>query len=330
MTPGEKPVEIETAQRTSVERLVEVIQQLSLARNIQDVQGIVRTAARELTGADGATIVLREQDLCYYADEDAISPLWKGRRFPLNECISGWVILNARAAVIPDIYSDERIPHDVYRPTFVKSLAMVPIRQLRPLGAIGNYWATERTPTPSEVTLLQALADSTAVAMESIGIRELSMTDELTGLLNRRGFFSRVEGHLGESTVDGAPFSLVFADLDGVKRTNHEQGHRFGDQLIRAGADVLRQALGDDAVIGRVGGDEFLAVCPGNVATGQLQKEIGEIGDRVDGGVGPVSISVGAVTYSSSGEVSLDELIHAADRRMYEQKHSSRFRSRSR
>jgi diguanylate cyclase (GGDEF)-like protein len=322
-------VETDTAQRTSVERLVEVIQRLSLAKDLRGVQDIVRTAARELTGADGATFVLREQDLCYYADEDAISPLWKGKRFPLDECVSGWVMLNGEAAVIPDIYSDERIPHEAYRPTFVKSLAMVPIRQIEPLGAIGNYWATQRTPTRSEVSLLQALADSTAVAMESIGIRELSMTDELTGLLNRRGFFSRVEGHMDDS-LDGSPVSLVFADLDGLKRMNRERGHRSGDQLIRAGADVLREALGDDAVIGRVGGDEFLALCPGALETPQLHKQVNEIGAHVDEGIGPVSISVGAVTRSSSENLSLDELIHSADRQMYEQKLYGRFRHRRR
>ena len=147
--------------------LVGVIQQLSLARSLPDIQEIVRTAARRLTGADGATFVLRDGDNCHYADEDAISPLWKGQRFPLQACISGWSMLHRRPAIIEDIYCDERIPHEAYRPTFVKSLAMVPIRRLAPLGAIGNYWATHHQPTEQEVELLQALADSTAVAMEN-------------------------------------------------------------------------------------------------------------------------------------------------------------------
>jgi response regulator RpfG family c-di-GMP phosphodiesterase len=77
-------------------------------------------------------------------------------------------MLNRRPAVIEDIYADERIPHDAYRPTFVKSLAMVPIRTLDPVGAIGNYWATRHQPSEQEVELLQALADSTAVAIENV------------------------------------------------------------------------------------------------------------------------------------------------------------------
>ncbi len=152
----------------AVERLVSVVQELSLARNLETIMAIVRHEARELTGADGATFVLREGDLCHYADEEAISPLWKGHRFPMSICISGWAMLNRQAAVIEDIYADDRIPADAYRPTFVKSLAMVPIRTTEPVGAIGTYWATRREPRPEEVRLLQALADSTSIAMENV------------------------------------------------------------------------------------------------------------------------------------------------------------------
>lgn len=124
-----------------MELLVDTVQKLSLARDIEEVMQIIRTVARQLTGADGAAFVLRDGNLCYYADEDAISPLWKGHRFPMKSCVSGWVMLNKTPVVIENIYADERVPVDAYRPTFVKSLAMVPIRTMKPLGAIGNYWA---------------------------------------------------------------------------------------------------------------------------------------------------------------------------------------------
>lgn len=153
-----------------VAELLRAIQQLSMVRSLPEIQAIVRTAARRLTGADGATFVLRDNDSCFYADEDAISPLWKGQRFPMDVCISGWTMLHRQPALIPDIYADERVPHEAYRPTFVKSLAMVPIRQLDPIGAIGNYWAQQHEPTAREVQLLQALADSTAVALENVRV----------------------------------------------------------------------------------------------------------------------------------------------------------------
>ncbi|WP_454784558.1 ATP-binding protein [Legionella sp. WA2024007413] len=152
---------------SAMEHLVKVVQDLSQANDIQAITEIVRHAARELTGADGATFVLREDNCCYYVEENAIGPLWKGKRFPMETCISGWVMLHQELAVIEDIYCDPRIPQDAYRPTFVKSLAMVPIRREDPIGAIGNYWAKKRLPTPEELHILQALADTTSVALKN-------------------------------------------------------------------------------------------------------------------------------------------------------------------
>src|ERR1044071_5515183 len=105
---------------------------------------IVRTAARKLIGADGVTFVLRDGDYVRYVEEDAVSPLWKGQRFPLYMCVSGWVITHAEPAIIPDIYQDERVLLPAYRGTFVKSMAMVPVGK-PPLAAIGAYWATHHT-----------------------------------------------------------------------------------------------------------------------------------------------------------------------------------------
>ena len=129
----------------------------------------MRRAARELVSADGATFVLREGEHCAYVDEDAIAPLWKGRRFAMSECISGWSMQHHAPAVIEDIYADERIPHEAYRDTFVKSLVMVPIRQADPVGAIGVYWADRHRATEEDVEILQALADATALAMGRLG-----------------------------------------------------------------------------------------------------------------------------------------------------------------
>lgn len=150
-----------------MEHLVKVVQDLSQAHTVEEVTDIVRIAARELTGADGAAFVLRDGDQCYYVEENAIGPLWKGKRFPMSACVSGWVMLHKESVVIEDIYKDPRIPQDAYRPTFVKSLAMVPIRKQNPIGAIGNYWAENRRPSEEEVNILQALADTTSVALEN-------------------------------------------------------------------------------------------------------------------------------------------------------------------
>lgn len=148
--------------------LIYAVKELSSAKSIEHLQQIVTIAARKLTGADGATIIFRDDDQCYYADEQAISPLWKGKRFPMRSCISGWVMLHNEMAVITDIYADARIPHDAYLPTFVKSLVMVPVNTREPVGAIGIYWNKISNPSPQEVNLLESLADATARSIENI------------------------------------------------------------------------------------------------------------------------------------------------------------------
>lgn len=152
--------------------LTDVVEKLSLANTLPMITQTVAAAARQLTGADGATFVLRDNNHCFYADEAAISPLWKGKRFPLESCISGWAMNHRQVVVIEDIYQDDRIPHDAYRPTFVKSLCMVPIRAEKPMGAIGNYWASGHRPDPEQIKLLQVLANSAAIALENFQLKE--------------------------------------------------------------------------------------------------------------------------------------------------------------
>jgi signal transduction histidine kinase len=152
------------------EKLIHVIQSLSHTRTLAEIVDIVRTAARELVGSDGASFILKDGPYCYYVDEDAIGPLWKGQRFPLEACVSGWAMLHREKVLIPDIYQDARVPIEAYRPTFVKSMAMFPIRAQSPIGAIGTYWATLHTPTTEEVVLIQALADITSVSIENVNL----------------------------------------------------------------------------------------------------------------------------------------------------------------
>lgn len=329
-----------------MERLLIAAQELSLARGLDAVQRVVCVAAREMTGCDGATFVLRDDDHCRYADEDAIGPLWKGRRFPLDVCVGGWTMRNRAPAVIPDIYLDARVPHEAYRPTFVRSLVMVPIRALDPIGAIGSYWAQPHQPLPEEVHLLQALADSTSIALENIAlyadlerrvqertaalermhdeVRRLSVTDELTGLYNRRGFYERADVALAGRGGQGGRCALIFVDVDGLKRANDERGHDAGDALLVNVARVLRAAFDDSDVIARLGGDEFCVLRP--VATDapsvyrqRLQREL----DRANydlAKVDRVSISVGVTLAEPVLPLDLDVLIARADTLMCEEK----------
>jgi diguanylate cyclase (GGDEF)-like protein len=296
---------------TTLDTLLKAVQELSLAREIEQVQRIVRSSARRLTGADGATFVLRDGDECFYADEEAVSPLWKGQRFPLADCISGWAMLNKQHVVIEDIYADERIPHAAYRPTFVKSLVMVPIRTMDPLGAIGIYWARRHHASPQQVGAARALADSAAVALEHVQVLEelartveLSETDPLTGLPNRRVWDALLDAAV---RPDKRPLCVALVDLDEFKAYNDLNGHQAGDALLRQTAAAWRAALRATDVVARYGGDEFAVLMPGCDATRGLK-----IAERLRLAVPPGgTASIGIAQWN--GSETPDELTARAD-----------------
>lgn len=125
------------------------------ARGAKEMCAHIRAAMR----ADGACLVRREGDYCAYLAEDAIAPLWSGQRFLSRACLSGWVMSNRLPVAVADITIDVRIPQDVYRATFVRSLVMAPLLSPGFSGAIAAYWSA-RGQRGGELTQLSRLADS--------------------------------------------------------------------------------------------------------------------------------------------------------------------------
>jgi two-component sensor histidine kinase len=151
-------------------RLARAVGDLSAARSHDAIIDVVRRAAREITGAVGVAIVLRDKDLCHYIAEDSAVPLWAGQKFPLDACVSGWAMLNNRQVVISNLYQDTRVPHEAYRPTGIHSLIMTPVGEPTPFGALGAYWLEERAPSKDQTAALAALANCMATALENIDL----------------------------------------------------------------------------------------------------------------------------------------------------------------
>lgn len=232
--------EFDKQYRFEFERMAEIVQALFKARELQGIMEIVRREARALLASDGATFVLREGDYCYYADEDAIGPLWKGQRFPIDACVSGWAMRHSQPAIVEDVSSDWRTQAEYYRSTFAKSMLVVPIRLANPVGAIGNYWSRRHRPGGHEIRLAQALAETTAVAIENVLLRSdlesrvRARTEALERELSER---KHTEDMLRESEEFflgvAASTTNAIISIDGERRIvffNHGAEAMFGHQ----------------------------------------------------------------------------------------------------
>jgi hypothetical protein len=145
--------------------LTEAMARLSRAGSIDEIVDILRLCARAISGADGITVIRRQGDRVAYIAEDALQPLWAGADFPIENCISGLAILEARPIHIPNIYEDPRVPIEAYEPTFVRSMAMYPIGLMGPSMAMGAYWARSGAIDPGTSALLASLARYAGVTL---------------------------------------------------------------------------------------------------------------------------------------------------------------------
>ena len=337
--------------RFGTRALIGAIQELSLARTALDVQLVVRRSARRLTRADGASLALRDGSVCEYVEEDGLAPGWAGRRLTLGSCLSGWCILNRRPVVVPDVRTEAHLPLAQYRTGPVRSLVVVPIRSQDPIGAIANYWTTPHHPDGDEVRMLQALADSTSVALENVAVRaelearvrertarleevnsrlqqeiaerkraeeevrQLSLIDELTGLYNRRGFMLLATRELKALQRSGRRALLLYIDLDGLKQANDLRGHEAGDRLLARAGGVLRSVTRETDVAARIGGDEFAVF----MTLGYDHPPVHLIVERFleSARRAGVKWSVGATATPPGRIVTLEDLLAGADEAMY-------------
>lgn len=162
-------------------------------------------------------------------------------------------------------------------------------------------------------------------------VRTMAVTDELTGLYNRRGFFSLVEKLLQLCKREKKGIFMLYTDLDGLKKINDTFGHKEGDMALIDIADILRNNYRESDIIARIGGDEFVVIPIGTtedsakIATSRLQKNI-EIHNSEINRSYKLSLSFGIAYYDPENPCSIDELLVQGDKLMYEQKrHKQKF-----
>jgi len=161
-------------------------------------------------------------------------------------------------------------------------------------------------------------------------IISMSITDELTGLLNRRGFMSLAQQQMKISRRSRRKMILFFADLDGLKKINDTLGHHEGDLTLVGVSDILRKTFRESDLIARMGGDEFAVLMidvsepnAGSIITSRLQEKIKAYNVK-EGRPYKLSMSFGMVCCDPRDSSTIDELLTQADKLMYEMKNKKR------
>jgi diguanylate cyclase (GGDEF)-like protein/PAS domain S-box-containing protein len=159
-------------------------------------------------------------------------------------------------------------------------------------------------------------------------LRMLSLSDDLTGLYNRRGLFALGEHTMRIARRRGRRLGIIYLDVDALKTINDRFGHAQGDEALRLVAEVVRASLRESDVVGRVGGDEFVILAEDDTGVTQdlvarLRRRL-ELANAKTGRPFHLSLSIGAVDWEPGEQATLQELIERADQRMYDDKRARR------
>jgi diguanylate cyclase (GGDEF)-like protein/PAS domain S-box-containing protein len=163
-------------------------------------------------------------------------------------------------------------------------------------------------------------------------LHSISFTDELTGLLNRRGFFSFAQQQLKLANRSRKGFLFLYADLDGLKAINDTLGHQEGDLALVEAAHILREVFRESDIIARLGGDEFAVLMTEKSGASDEAAILSRLRESMrehnaqKGRRFSISLSAGIKEYDPASPCTLDELISRADRLMYKEKRSKQSR----
>ncbi len=324
-----------------LETLVEIGKALTSCLDLREILGVIMEKVGQLLRPKTWSLLLVDEHTGDLTFEIAVSPAaerLKDIRLRKGEGIAGWVALHGEPLLIPNVARDERFAPkvDAVARFNTRSIVCVPLKSKnRILGVIELVNSLEESRfSEADLKILSTIADYAAIAIENARyverVRELVVTDDLTGLYNSRYLLDLLDYEIDRARRYGYPVSLVFLDLDFFKDVNDTYGHLVGSRLLAEVGRLIRGQIRKADVAIRYGGDEFVVVLPNTPKEGAVtmathlrtrlrdQYFLEDEGYRIR-----LTASFGVATFPDDAETKL-ALIRMADRAMYRVKDSTR------
>jgi len=313
---------------------------LSATLEFKKVLQVVLSAARRLVRCEDWSLLLlspTQNTLHYALAKTAVLKDLKKRQYVLGEGPAGWVAQKGKPLLIQDFLKQQR--HDavrLYPHLTARSALCLPILvKNQVIGVIQLINRIEEAHfTENDLQLLEKLLDQSTLAIERSDVfqkmSDLVTTDDLTHLYNLRYLDRVLEVEMKRSRRYKSSLALIFIDLDYFKQVNDNHGHIMGSQVLVEIADILVESLRAVDVIVRYGGDEFVVLLPNTPL-----KKATRVAERVrvairdfkflqkEGLALHIAASFGIASYPEHAKNRTD-LIHLADRAMYESKKKGR------
>ncbi len=318
--------------------LARIGEALNRARTAEGTLQLVSSEAAKLVGQEQCEIILVEPDgktlriVTWLGADNAEAQKFIERRLPIAEGTFAHSILRGEIVEITDTAADPR-PQGDFTDNAPTQHTNVPLKTEDKV--IGVIALSGLPPNDQARRMLLALADLAAVAIEKARLHErtqlLAITDDLTGLYNRRGFLELAQREFERARRFHRPLAALMFDLDFFKNVNDTYGHAAGNEILVELTSLTRREMRDVDLVGRTGGDEFIALLPETAQEGvqqaaeRFRQAVGETVFTTGHGPVRITVSVGVVILDDSHQ-DLAQMIDQADQALYAAKQGGRNR----
>jgi diguanylate cyclase (GGDEF)-like protein len=320
---------VRTAQRQQV--LVRTSQEISASLDLEHVYQAIHRAIAQLMPCDDLVITLmdnehQEIEAVYLVEGDQRLP---PGRFPASKGLSGYVINTKQTLKIDDFSKDyTHIPIVIFGEDRTRSALVVPLlHKGHAIGALSTQSFKVNAYTSDDQDLLEMLGAHAAIAVENARlfaeVQKLASHDSLTGMYNRHHFYLLARKEVDQARRYHTPLCMLLIDIDYFKAVNDTFGHIRGDEVLQQVAQLFATRLREADILGRYGGEEFVAMLPNTDLTSATavaeRLRQGVVDLQICPGKTLMTISVGVASWDDS-HINLEGFINCADQALYRAK----------